>query len=244
MKWTEAENELIRTLYPTTPPAKMAEMLGRSVHAVTEHARLMGVRQAVKRPNWFPIGTERWDNRHKAMNRKVADTGDQSKDWKNVCVIEWEAINGPVPEGMCLAVRAKRLPRTLENLVLVKIGDQVKLVGRDPYPLGHERVHYDGHLYRKISMEPLAKEKAWKRVEILEWEKLHGPIPEDHFLGLKDHSKPRTMDNLAVYSRTEHMERLGIKGVPAFPKEVRELLHIKAAITKQVKKIAKAQAPR
>lgn len=47
---------------------------------------------------WRPIGSERTD-RDGILWRKVSDTRDKKADWKAVHVMEWEAVNGPLPAG-------------------------------------------------------------------------------------------------------------------------------------------------
>lgn len=47
---------------------------------------------------WRPIGAER-TSKDGILYRKVADTGHKPTDWRAVQVIEWEAHNGPLPDG-------------------------------------------------------------------------------------------------------------------------------------------------
>lgn len=51
-----------------------------------------------KPQTWLPIGTERV-NKDGHLVRKVSDTGNRHERWKRVDQIEWEAINGPLPDG-------------------------------------------------------------------------------------------------------------------------------------------------
>ena len=48
-----------------------------------------------------PIGTERLC-KNGYRERKVSDDGLPQRRWRAVHLIEWEALNGPVPEGHCL----------------------------------------------------------------------------------------------------------------------------------------------
>lgn len=239
--WTADEDEKMRELYPTTKVAALAKILGRTPRAVGARAQFLGVKWAGGGPCWVPIGTERWLKQRNLMIRKVADTGDQNKDWKQVCVIEWEEINGPVPGGMVLCVQNKRRPRALDNLVLLTKEEQPKVMAQEP--LGWETVRpMDGRLYRKVAMTGGFK-VCWKRVDMLEWEKVHGPIPEGYRLGRMDLKGPDTLKNHALFTEAEYFERMGMSGMPALPKELQEIAHLKAAITKQIKKMARASTP-
>lgn len=50
---------------------------------------------------WQPIGTERI-RPDGYIDRKIRDDGPMHRRWQLVHLIEWEAINGPVPEGHVL----------------------------------------------------------------------------------------------------------------------------------------------
>ena len=51
--------------------------------------------------NYQPIGTERM-SQDGYLERKVHDGMPMQSRWRLVHLVEWEAVNGPVPEGMCL----------------------------------------------------------------------------------------------------------------------------------------------
>lgn len=90
---------------------------GRTVRAILAKARELKIEKTKHPPRfWKPIGSERVDRGY--LIRKVTDTGQPKKDWKRVEVIEWEAVHGPIPEGMMLMVKKPALPRTLENMGL------------------------------------------------------------------------------------------------------------------------------
>lgn len=114
MEWTNPEIELVRQLLPTVSVRVLARQLpGRSEKAIRKLVARLGLQRKVPM-NWRPIGAERM-NRGQLI-RKVTDTGQPKKDWKRVEVIEWEALNGPMPLGTHLMVKNPALPRTLDNL--------------------------------------------------------------------------------------------------------------------------------
>jgi hypothetical protein len=51
--------------------------------------------------NYQPIGTERL-NEDGYLERKIHDGMPMQSRWRLVHLVEWEAINGPIPEGQCL----------------------------------------------------------------------------------------------------------------------------------------------
>lgn len=217
-KWTPEQDELIRQLYPGTLAEKLGQMLGRTTKAVRQRANDLGVRRVrgAGRPptNWKPIGTERWETHKKVMLRKVTDTGNPKKDWRRVDVLEWEAVHGPLPPGVAL-----RLNRATS-------------------PLGAERLDRDGLPIRKIANT--GKRQDWKRIDVIEWEAVNGPVPPGYMLMLKNFSLPRTLDNLALFTREEHLARVAVH---TMPEELRPLMNLKAQITKAIKRLEKDATP-
>jgi hypothetical protein len=74
-------------------------------------------------------------------------------------------------------------------------------VAADVYkPIGTERVHEGGYLERKIH-DGLPMQSRWKFVHRIEWEKVHGPIPDDmrlKCLGGKLNTDPSNWELLPV----------------------------------------------
>ncbi len=73
-------------------------------------------KQGVKPSNtWRPIDAER-TGRDGILYRKVSDTGDKRTDWRAVHVMNWEAVNGPVPCGHFLVcIDGNRDNRAADN---------------------------------------------------------------------------------------------------------------------------------
>lgn len=66
-----------------------------------------------------PIGTERI-SRDGYRQRKVNDDMPLHKRWRGVHLIEWEAVNGPLPEGRVITFRnGDKTDCRLENLVCI-----------------------------------------------------------------------------------------------------------------------------
>jgi len=84
--------------------------------------------------------------------------------------------------------------------------------GATPYnhlPVGAEVVRTDGYLQTKI-----AEPRVWRLSHVLNWEAVHGPIPDGCRLVFLDGNKQNTaVDNLALVSVAEHlaMNRAGLR---------------------------------
>lgn len=60
-----------------------------------------GVRQGVAVKLYKPVGSERM-SKEGYLERKIHDGLPPKSRWRAVHLIEWEAVNGPVPDGYCL----------------------------------------------------------------------------------------------------------------------------------------------
>lgn len=117
--WTSTEDEILKELYGQERSNAIAQKLGRTAQAVRMRAFDLGLTMP-GRGGRYPIGYERITRGR--PERKIADTGIRSKDWRRIDVLEWEAINGPVPADRIL-MKKPRMQRTAENLELVSPAD-------------------------------------------------------------------------------------------------------------------------
>ena len=58
-------------------------------------------------------------------------------------------------------------------------------------PIGHERLSKEGYIQRKIN-NSLPFQSRWRAVHLINFEKMHGPIPDDHCLKCLDGDKRNT----------------------------------------------------
>ena len=74
--------------------------------------------------------------------------------------------------------------------------------GHSPHnhrPVGSERLDKDGYRYVKI-----AEPNKWRMKHVLEWERVHGPVPRGHKLLFIDQDRNNTcIDNLVLVSAAQ-----------------------------------------
>lgn len=104
--WSAEEDAALRAGFRVQETAQIGAILGRSSRAVYQRARVIGLVTPTRRNRPSPLGTERMRGNH--LVRRVAETGDRYKDWKRVDILEWEAVNGSVPEGYVLLTPKNR----------------------------------------------------------------------------------------------------------------------------------------
>lgn len=210
LDWTEEALTVLRAEYKITPTRELAAKLGCTPSAIYQAANLRGIsksqgRQAKVDPNGYPIGHVRTNSYYGVLEKKVASTGNKHVDWKRIEVIEWEEKYGPVPEGFHLHCPADK-PRNCDSLVLRR--SKTAEANNSGYPVGHVRRNYCGLLEQKISASG-NRDIDWKRLDIIEWERANGPIPDGWHLQFK-RGLPRTLDNAILMRRKASAQEVAL----------------------------------
>ena len=66
-----------------------------------------------------PIGTERW-SKEGYLERKINNDLPFQARWRAVHLINWEAVNGPLPKGMCLkSLDGNKSNHAIENWIAI-----------------------------------------------------------------------------------------------------------------------------
>lgn len=100
-------------------------------------------------------------------------------------------------------------------------------------PVGTEKINVHGYVLVKISDSGTQWER-WAFKHRLTWEQAHGPIPDGYLVNFKDSNRKNcALENLELVTRAEHASRHGIN---TYPKELRELMQLRGAITRQINK--------
>ena len=100
-------------------------------------------------------------------------------------------------------------------------------------------------LMRKVTDDPaLFPVNRWRPVHVVVWEAANGPVPEGHIVvfrpGLKTLVAAEiTADRLETVTLAENMRRNSYHN--RFPPELKELVHLKARITRRVRRRIKEQ---
>ncbi|WP_445979106.1 HNH endonuclease [Stenotrophomonas muris] len=117
---------------------------------------------------------------------------------------------------------------------------------RNYVPIGTEKVDPKRKvLMRKVTDDPaLFPVNRWRPVHVLVWEVANGPVPEGHIVvfrpGLKTLVAAEiTADRLEAVTLAENMRRNSYHN--RFPPELKELVHLKARITRRVRRRTKEQ---
>lgn len=102
---------------------------------------------------------------------------------------------------------------------------------KKPIPIGGERVNSKGLLLRKISNTG-NQHRDYKRVDVIEWERRNGPLPEGMILVVVNPYLPRTPENMQPMTAQQLTAR--ISGQETCP-ELKELFLLQRQLMKSLK---------
>ena len=105
-------------------------------------------------------------------------------------------------------------------------------------PIGSFRMDANQTLFQKVSNASGNNSVRWRAVHELVWVDAHGPIPEKHLAVFKPGMKTNvfaeiTLDKIECISLAENMRRNSRHNLP---KELDNLISLKAALTRQINK--------
>jgi hypothetical protein len=96
---------------------------------------------------------------------------------------------GQFAKGVVPANKGKKMPFNANSArTQFKKGGRTGKALEKYKPIGSERLSKDGYLERKIR-DGLPMQSRWRAVHLVNWEKLHGPVPAGHALKCLDGNK-------------------------------------------------------
>lgn len=214
--WTPAMDELISALYATTTATKIAEQLGCHLTTVKKRVKRLKLR---KRHPTTP--------RNRQGNQSFAPWTSADEQFLRTHYL-----------GTPIRILAKHLNRSMNALhVRARVLNLPKK--KAPLPIGSERVNSKGLRLRKIS-ETGNQHRDYKRVDLIEWEQKHGPLPAGMILVISNPFLPRTTDNLIPMTAQQLTAR--ISGQETCP-HLKELFQLQRQLTKALKPVSTQPKP-
>lgn len=202
--WSAWEAGILRLMYPTHRAQDIAAILRRSLLSVKGRVRILRLQK---------------QKSHKMRHWSAVE---------EVALRTWYA------EGWALDDIARQLNRTIDA-----IGMRLDKMGvrndRLVYPVGYEYTDRHGLRHRKVGNARGKSKKAdnWKRIDVIDWEAVNGPLPAGHTLIVVNSYLPRTPSNMRLIRKDE----LWATVTGAYlPPEARELLVLKRQIEQEAKK--------
>lgn len=221
--WTEDEDETMRLNYPFFPAFLVAHVLDRPLTVVHKRARKLGL---AKSPLFI--------------------THPMAHLWNGTQAPESIAQRfkpGTVPPN-----KGKRRPGwhagRMKQTQFKK--GRAAHESHNYVPIGAEKVDRKRNvLMRKVTDDPsIVPAQRWRPVHTMVWEEANGPVPAGHFVVFKPRQKTHvaseiTLDRLELVTPEQHMRRHSFHN--RYPKELAELVLLKARITRKINKRTKEQ---
>ena len=216
--WTPEQLALLRALYADTPTAVLARRVGHSTSGTYGKAKQLGLAKSEA----FLASDLSGRRRRGSNDPRLLAT--QFKPGQT----PWNKGTHFAAGGRSVETRFKpgRAPKDAANYK----------------PLGSLRVNADGVLERKVTDDQsIVPARRWVPVHRLIWEAAHGPIPDGCSVIFRCGQRTAvleeiTIDRLECVSRAELMRR---NTKHRLPLEVRRLVQLKGAITRQVNRITR-----
>jgi hypothetical protein len=222
-RWTAAELDLLRSMYPECHSADVAAWLDRPVKHVYNAAKAHGVRKSAEYLASDCAARIQRGKQHPSMIASRFQKGltpwNKGRDSK-------ETGTGHHPNSRRTQFRKGRKPEEARNY----------------QPIGSLRICADGYLERKVTDDPsIFPARRWVAVHRLVWEAHVGTIPAGHIVRFREGMKTTvleqiTPDRLECITRAENAQRNHPRNRSP---ELARLVQLKGAITRQVNRIAR-----
>ena len=179
--WTVREMKILRDVYPTETSKVVARLTGRAATAIYTKAQELGIKKVTRNTEairasiswpWRP-----WDA-HDDEDLKLS-----------------YATKGAEALAVSLGRSKASIYARAHILRITNDNGRGRLA-----PLGAERMNR-GYLVRKVAETGIRK-NDWKRVDRIEWEAMHGPIPEGYVL-LAPRKRPHSLESFCLVRRDE-----------------------------------------
>jgi hypothetical protein len=212
--WTAEQLNILQMFYPSHNTENVAFMAGHSVRSTYQKARALGVK---KSQEFMATESARRMNQIDHPARAHQYQKGQSA-WNR-------GTKGVV--GVHEACRATQF----------KPGSKPQMTR----PIGSTKVDKDGVLLRKVSDAPGRRAGRWRGVHELVWTAANGPLPPKHIVVFKPGMRTSvleeiTVDRVECISLAENMKRNTRHNLPP---ELREIVQLRAVLTRQINKRGK-----
>ncbi len=220
--WTQAEDDVLRDLYPDVTCADIAALFDRRPHSVYQAAKRLGLQKSEQFKQSVLSGRVSRGQQHPNMVASRFQPG----------LVPWNKGSNYVAGVWSLETRFKK-------------GNMSGAAQHNWVPVGSYRINSEGLLDQK-TRDDGPTHKHWEAVHRLVWKAANGPIPINHVIAFRPGRKTTTLelitlDAIECISRRELVRRNSIWSKSP---EVAELYQLKGQITRQVNRINREQEQR
>lgn len=208
--WTKADDATLRRLYPDTPNTVLARRLRRTVFAIYGRADKLGLNKSAA----YMAGP------HACRLRRGDHVG-----------ARFRFAKGHVPANKGLRRPGWSAGRMKETQ-FKKGGGFSGTASLNWKPVGSTRL-VDGYVYVKVAdVRNVRWTVNWLPLHVIEWERLHGPLPAGHCLWFTDGDRLHVdVANLELHTRAENLARNSVHNLP---KPLADTVQLLGALNRQI----------
>lgn len=216
-RWTDAEVQLLRKLYPDEVAAEVAKALNMSVFTVYNKANGLGLK---KSPAFYASDKSARIQRGKQNPAMIATRIQPGHTPWN------KGMKGLQIGGQATQFKPGCRPHTW-------------------VPVGSYRINSDRCLERKVNDLPGSNHVRWHPVSRLVWEAVNGPVPKGHMVVFKPGRRTTTLEEITIdrvecITRAENATRNHPRSKSP---ELGKLVQLRGAITRQINKRSRDNTP-
>jgi hypothetical protein len=259
--WTKEDEELLRDMYAGATPGRLAALFpGRTLAAIRSKGKRLGTGTGTRRR--FTDGDIEFVRTHFATMRSediaratghpvysvrgMANRLGLKKDAGFLAEMAREyAMRADHPmrrscfkKGHAPANRGRKQAEWMSGEMIERSAAGRFDTGHVPAnyrPVGSERINADGY----IEMKVYGGLRGWRAKHRVVWEQHNGPIPAGCNVQFRDGNRRNcVIENLYVISRAEQLKDENSFYI-RYPEDVRDLIHLKGEMKRQLNKIKK-----
>jgi len=211
--WTKVQLRELRRLYPHVKTSKLERRLRHCVHSIYRKAAELGIRKTAKY----------LASKDACRLRRGDNVG-----------AAYRYPKGHVPANKGLR-RPGWAPGRMRETQFKK-----GVPSRNAMKLGTTRL-IDGYLYVKVAEVPNVPYTVnWKPVHVLNWERVHGPVPDHHCLLFRDGDRRNiALKNLVLVHRRDLMKRNTFHN---YPKPIARAIQLRGVLNRRINKLTKEKS--
>ncbi len=264
--WSETDVLRLTQLHGSMPLSQIATLLNRTCPAISQKAKALGLTRTGhpiprKEINWTPdidqLITEQYAHtsareianqtgltvfnikrRVRALGLKKPEPTSPRNRANKQSFTPWTTADDQILREQYPTAPIRRLAAQLKRSMAALHQRAYKLhltKSKKEIPIGGERTNSKGLLLRKIS-DTGDQHRDYKRVDVIEWEKVHGPLPKGMILVIVNPFLPRTPNNLEPLTAKQLTAR--ISGQDISP-QLKELFQLQRQLTKALRPASK-----
>lgn len=238
--WTSIDIDTLRRLYPTMSTYDVAKRMGKGYVAVRSKAKVLKLKKVdgfVRSPKALTSNEKQLIRKHYLTHTyrqvaKMIGRGESTvRTWMTKLGLKGKANGGRFQKGSVPWTKGKEMPPGWGGSTRFRKGQLPKNTKTDGYISVRHNKNRRPYLYIRI------KQRHWRELHRVLWEKTMGPIPKGYNVQFKDGNQMNCVpSNLYLINRHNQIKQ---NTIHRYPPEVKELIRLSAKLKRKIKSYEK-----